>query len=436
MKEKLNVCLLNDSFPPLIDGVANAVVNYGEIIQDKYGNAIVATPEYPDVDDSQFSFSVKRYSSIDTTKLVGYRAGLPFEFRFINQFSKDNVDILHSHCPIASTFLARIIRDKIQVPLIFTYHTKFDIDIKNAIDNKFIQEAAIKLLVENIEACDEIWTVSKGAGENLKSLGFKGECIVMENGVDFSKGKSTEKEIAAVRKQYNLPNDKVIYLFVGRLMWYKGIKIIIDALKIKKQHNQPFVMLFVGKGSDQQEIMDYVKQCQLTDECIFTGAISDRDQLKAIFSACDLFLFPSTFDTNGIVVREAAAAQLATVLIKDSCASEGTVDRKNIIQIEENAASLAEILLNYNKDYFHKIGVNASNQLYISWQQSVANAVERYQYVLEKYNYQKKSFVEMDMQDGMFALWAQLSNGIEKARNNRLKIEEEFKEIRKIFKDR
>ena len=434
MNKKVNVCLLNDSFPPLIDGVANAVVNYGEIIQEKYGNAIVATPDYPNVDDSQFSFSVKRYTSIDTTKLVVYRAGIPFDFSFINQFSKDNVDIIHSHCPVASTFLARIIRDKIEVPLIFTYHTKFDIDIKNAIDSKLIQEAAIRLLVENIEACDEVWTVSKGAAENLKSLGYKGECLLMENGVDFSKGKSSQQEIEEVKKQYNLPNDKIIYLFVGRLMWYKGIKIIIDALKIKKQHNQPFVMLFVGKGIDQDEIMDYVRECQLSDECIFTGAISDRDKLKAIFSASDLFLFPSTFDTNGIVVREAAAASLATVLIKNSCAAEGTIDRENVIQIEENADSLANILLNYNKDYFHKIGENAANQLYISWQQSVEHAVERYKYVLEKFNYQKKPLFKMDMQDGMFALWAQLSNGIEKAKQNRLRIEEEFKEIKRIFR--
>ena len=256
----------------------------------------------------------------------------------------------------------------------------------------------------------------------------------MENGVDFSKGKSSQQEIEEVKKQYNLPNDKIIYLFVGRLMWYKGIKIIIDALKIKKQHNQPFVMLFVGKGIDQDEIMDYVRECQLSDECIFIGAISDRDKLKAIFSASDLFLFPSTFDTNGIVVREAAAASLATVLIKNSCAAEGTIDRENVIQIEENADSLANILLNYNKDYFHKIGENAANQLYISWQQSVENAVERYKYVLEKFNYQKKPLFKMDMQDGMFALWAQLSNGIEKAKQNRLRIEEEFKEIKRIFR--
>ena len=57
-------------------------------------------------------------------------------------------------------------------------------------------------MVENIEACDEVWTVSKGAAENLKSLGYKGECLLMENGVDFSKGKSSQQEIEEVKKQY------------------------------------------------------------------------------------------------------------------------------------------------------------------------------------------------------------------------------------------
>lgn len=432
-KEKLSVCLLNDSFPPVIDGVANAVLNYARIIQEGLGSTVVGVPDYPGVTDS-YPFPVVRYPSFDTTKLVGYRAGYPFSPRALDALAEFAPDIIHSHCPVMSTVMARALRERLDIPVVFTYHTKFDIDIKNAIDSKLIQEAAIRLLVENIEACDEVWTVSKGAAENLKSLGYKGECLLMENGVDFSKGKSSQQEIEEVKKQYNLPNDKIIYLFVGRLMWYKGIKIIIDALKIKKQHNQPFVMLFVGKGIDQDEIMDYVRECQLSDECIFTGAISDRDKLKAIFSASDLFLFPSTFDTNGIVVREAAAASLATVLIKNSCAAEGTIDRENVIQIEENADSLANILLNYNKDYFHKIGENAANQLYISWQQSVENAVERYKYVLEKFNYQKKPLFKMDMQDGMFALWAQLSNGIEKAKQNRLRIEEEFKEIKRIFR--
>lgn len=78
MADKMNVCLINDSFPPLIDGVANTVLNYASIIEREYGTATVATPYYPGADDSAYPYKVVRFPSIDTTKLVGYRAGFPF----------------------------------------------------------------------------------------------------------------------------------------------------------------------------------------------------------------------------------------------------------------------------------------------------------------------------------------------------------------------
>ncbi|MBO7389046.1 MAG: hypothetical protein J6T95_00860, partial [Oscillospiraceae bacterium] len=62
---QLNVCLLNDSFPPVIDGVANAVVNYAGIINSEYGEVTVVTPDVPGARD-YYSFSVVRYPSLDT----------------------------------------------------------------------------------------------------------------------------------------------------------------------------------------------------------------------------------------------------------------------------------------------------------------------------------------------------------------------------------
>ena len=44
-----SICLLNDSFPPLIDGVANTVVNYAQELTKLGDQAIVVTPEHPDV---------------------------------------------------------------------------------------------------------------------------------------------------------------------------------------------------------------------------------------------------------------------------------------------------------------------------------------------------------------------------------------------------
>ena len=144
-----NICLTNDSFPPVIDGVANAVTNYARVIEKDYGSATVVTPYYPDADDSVFPFEVVRYPSIDLTKLVGYRAGNPLSAEVVQRLEEKHFDLIHTHCPVASTVLARILRDRIHVPLVFTYHTKFDIDIAHAIRGKKLQEAAIRALVED-----------------------------------------------------------------------------------------------------------------------------------------------------------------------------------------------------------------------------------------------------------------------------------------------
>ena len=416
MKDKLNVCLLNDSFPPNIDGVANTVVNYANIIQRKYGNAYVATPYYPDVKDN-YLFEVLRYPSLDTTKFIGYRAGMPLELSYLTKYYDLDIDLLHSHCPIASTFLARVLRHQLRKPIILTYHTKFDIDIRKAINGKFIQDIAINALVENISTVDEVWVVSRGAGENLKSLGYKGDYIVMPNGVEFTRGKSSDEMIEEVRQEYGLKKDVPTYLFVGRMMWYKGLRIILDALKILDEHDRDFKMLFVGNSAEIDEVIQYTKDLGLDDKCIFTGAISDREKLKAIYSASDLFLFPSTFDTNGIVVREAAASALGSILIKDSCAAEDVTDGQNAILINENADSMAMVLMERgsNLDYLHKLGENAMNEIYSSWDESVERAVERYKVVVDKYQYKKPTVLDWDydLLDSFFRFYADIATSID-----------------------
>ncbi|MBQ1491819.1 MAG: glycosyltransferase, partial [Blautia sp.] len=99
-----------------------------------------------------------------------------------------------------------------------------------------------------------------------------------------------------------------------------------------------------------------------------------------------LFLFPSTFDTNGLVVREAAACGLASVLIRDSCAAEGITDGRNGFIIEENAASMAALLAKVGRDlpYLHEVGSHAMEEIYLSWQSCVAKAYDRYQFILEE----------------------------------------------------
>ena len=385
----MNICLANDSFPPLIDGVANTVVNYATVIQKKYGNAIVATPKYPKVKDN-YPFQVVRYPSVNTNKIFGYRMGYPFSGIAMSKIKNADIDLIHTHCPIISTLLAREVREITNAPIIFTYHTKFDIDIRKAIRGKYIQDTAIKYLVKNIEACDEVWVVSEGAGKNLKDLGFSGDYIVMENGVDMSVGQAPKEKIDEIKVENNIPDGIPVFLFVGRMKWYKGIKIILDALAAIKDEFD-FRMALVGDGDDREEMQDYANEVGVANKCIFTGAIHDREVLRIWYSAADLFLFPSTYDTNGIVVREAVACSLASVLVKGSCAAEGITDGENGILIDENPQSLAEALREIckNPEKTKILGNNAMQTLYISWEQSIDKAYERYCEVVNKPNIKK-----------------------------------------------
>ena len=385
--EQRSICLINDSFPPVTDGVANAVVNYAKILTENGKKATVVTPAYPGADDSQFEFPIVRYPSVDLTKLVGYHAGLPFSSQTLETLVERDFDLIHCHCPVTSAMLARALRDRIHVPLVFTYHTKFDIDIANAIKGKLLQEEAKKVLVDNITACDEVWTVSHGAGENLKSLGYQGDYLVMPNGVDFPKGRVEEKLVHEVTKDFDLPENVPMFLFVGRMMWYKGLKIILDALAMLKTQGRPFRMVFVGNGGDRDEVIAYSEKLGLSDCVFFTAPAYDRNVIRAWYCRADLFLFPSTFDTNGLVVREAAACGLGSVLVRGSCAAEDIRDGESGFLIEENAESMARMLtaLSRNPEAMQRVGKTAQDEIYISWKDAVTHAQARYEVVLENF---------------------------------------------------
>ena len=380
------ICLLNDSFAPVIDGVANAVMNYAKNLSSDEESSVVITPDYPGADDSQFPYPVLRYPSLDLRKSTGYTAGIPFAPDILRSLEPYHVQLLHSHCPIVSTMLARELRQVLDVPLILTYHTKFDIDIANIMHSRALQEASKRALLENINACDEVWAVSQGAADNLRSLGYEGECVIMHNGVDLPRGRVRQAQIDAVTEGFDLPAQVPVYLFVGRIMWYKGLRIILDALAALDQEKRDFRMVFVGGGGDFDQVKAYSEKLGLAKKVFFAGPVHQREALRAWYCRADLFLFPSTFDTNGLVVREAAACALGSVLIAGSCAAEGVTNERNGLLIEENAQSLANCLCGLSKEAMSLIGSYAQKELYLSWEDAVKAARERYQVVIDRYN--------------------------------------------------
>lgn len=387
----MKIALLNDSFPPLIDGVATTVLNYAEILTEMGDEVIVATPKYPDADYSHYPFKVLPYQSINTKVITaGYRMGNAYSPTAMAKLREFKPDIIHAHCPFSSLLLARHVRALTKAPVIFTYHTKFDVEFTRATRIKTISKTLVKGMCSFIGVADEVWTVSEGAGRGLVSLGYKGTYKVMNNGVDFPKGSADPALVHKVTDPYDLPADVPLYMFVGRMFSYKGLPIIIDALHHLAEDGKDFRMIFIGEGADAPKMKKMVEDYQLEDKIKFIGKVTDRNSLRAWYTRADLFLFPSTYDTNGIVVREAAACGLASVLIRNSCASEGITDSVNGYLIEENAGSLYQKLLELgnNLEEMQKTGVNAMNGIYLSWHDAVRIARENYVRVISESKYQ------------------------------------------------
>ena len=392
IRDRLNIGLFNDSFPPTIDGVANTVLNYAENLTKNHCDVLVATPKYPNVTDD-YPFEVYRYHSVPIIGPITYRLGNPFSPMMISELKDKKLDLIHVHSPFASSLLASQVtsgRKKNRAPIVFTYHTKYDVDIAKFAPTKHIGRALARFIAHNIKQANEVWTVSDGAGQSLKDIGYHGAYRVMPNGTDFSKGKASEAEIDKISRLIDYRPDMLTFLFVGRMMWYKNLKLILDTLAILKTKGVRFQAVFAGDGNDRPAVEEYAKSLGLKDSTVFTGAIYDRERVRALYSIADLFLFPSTYDTSGLVVKEAAACDCPSLLVEGSCAAEGVEHGISGILAQEHPQDCADRIMEIISvdGALHKIGENAGKYVYLSWEDSVAKAYRRYEEIISEWPYQ------------------------------------------------
>lgn len=127
------------------------------------------------------------------------------------------------------------------------------------------------------------------------------------------------------------------------------------------------------------------------------------------------------------MVREAAASGLGTVMIKDSCASEGVTDQVDGLLVEENAASLAVCLARIidHKEAMHEIGRKAEQNLYVSWDTAVMKAAEQYEIVRENFlagKYRKRRRAT----DELFSMYASIVDFANRSRNYLASVKDEW----------
>lgn len=378
--------LFNDSFPPIMDGVAVCTWNYAYWLNKKNTPAAVIAPNAPHSPDEPFP--VYRFSSLPLLFRKPYRMGLPtFDIPFQLALNKLQFNLLHAHCPFTSGHLALKIAHERKIPLIATFHSKYRDDFERSFKSRKIADMIIKEVISFYEKADEVWIPQAAVEETIREYGFKGNVVVMENGNDFAHNQNIELIKVAARKYLEIEIDENILLFVGQHIWEKNTRLIINALAQIK--NTDFKMFFIGTGYAAEEMKDLVKLYGLTENVIFKGLITDRELLKKYYAAADLFIFPSIYDNAPLVIREAAAMHTPSILARNSTASEIINDNFNGFLTENDPISLSQRMteLLSDKSKVKLAGENASCTIARSWSSIIDEVNDRYSFWMNKKRY-------------------------------------------------
>ncbi|MFM2292879.1 MAG: hypothetical protein RIS29_2692 [Bacteroidota bacterium] len=376
--------IFNDSFPPIMDGVALAVKNYAHWMHQKGHDVRVITPKAPNFDNS-YTFPVYRYSSVPIIGREPYRLGIPdFDFNFKSELNKIRFSLVHAHCPFSSGKLALNIARKQQVPMIATFHSKFRDDFEHSLKNKYLAQQMTREVIRFFEKADEVWIPQASVEDTIREYGFKGRLEVVDNGNDFSTSLPIDSLRQSARTQLNIRDGELMFLFVGQHIREKNPHLILETLSLIR--NLPFRMYFIGTGYAREELMQLCDNLNLSDKVRFEGVITDRDRLKSYYAAADLFLFPSLYDNAPLVVREAAAMHTPSVLVRNSTAAAHVFDNYNGFLIENSAVDFATKLrsLFANKALIYSTGKTASETLARSWESITEEVLDRYKMLIKR----------------------------------------------------
>lgn len=387
MKQDLNIAIGSDAFPPTTDGISNVAQNYACVLNKNHCRATIVTPKNPNQQDKKYPYEIFRYKSWWVPTKEGYSVGWPFKDKLHYEIINRSFDLLHSHAPLATSYYFRLVNRKKRIPTVLTYHTKYEFDIEKRVPTKWAKDFAKKFILNNINSADEVWVTSEGTADSLKKLGYTGDYIVMPNGCDMVKRNFSENEIKKIKKEYNIPDNVPVFIYAGRMIWYKNIRRIFEACKILKNSGEDFRLILLGFGADEHSIRRLYRRLRLKDKIIWTGKILDRAVIQKYYAAADLLLFPSTFDTNGLVVREAASCCTPSLLIEGSCAAEGIDDGITGFLCQDSAQAIADKLkaIMHNKQLLDDAGKNAQQTIYISWEDAVSKAYCRYKTVIDNF---------------------------------------------------
>lgn len=253
---------------------------------------------------------------------------IPLMFR---EIKKDKVDLVHIQEAGSLGISALMFAKLRKIPVVGALHLTPEQIVRFIKINPF--NLTIKIINQFLKiyynSCAAVMVPTQTFGRILKNIGVKKELVIVSNGVDIKRF-TPAKEDFQIFKKYHLPNDKILFLYLGRIDKDKNIATIIKALTktLEKIH-----LVIAGQGLEEKNLKDLINKLKVSDKISWLGLLPEEDLVK-IYQAVDCFIIMSPYEVQSIVTLQAIACGLPVIASNKGALPELVHDKKNGFLIE------------------------------------------------------------------------------------------------------
>lgn len=227
------------------------------------------------------------YSGLKNSKLAVLQVPLffVFEFYYANKIiSKYHIDLIHSHWIVPQGLIGSVCKRIWKIPHVISSHV---LDA-NLFGKYRMSIPLLSTIVSNADLVSTDSTYNKKTIENLVDL--KKPCEVIPMGVN-------------IQEKPPLPQSrqKQIILFVGRLIEWKGVDLLIKAMVEVRQALPDAMLYIVGEGPSRDNLIQLAGSSGLAENVKFLGRIDD-DKLEEMYGSASVHVLPSR-QYNGLVME-------------------------------------------------------------------------------------------------------------------------------------
>lgn len=245
-------------------------------------------------------------------------------------------DIIHSQCEMSTFVMAHHIAHECDVPVVHTYHTVYEDYTHYVVKNVFLSgKQRIKMAKQAVAEFSKIISMlcdgMIAPTEKVRTLleGYECKCplYVVPSGITLDNFRQTlsDDERISLRKKYEIEDDELIALYLGRIAEEKNID---EVIKYISSSDDKIKLLVVGGGPKLDSLIKKAEKLNAMDRVRFVGMIDPKDVWK-YYQLSDFFTSASTSETQGLTYIEALSSGLPLLCRRDSCLDDVVIENTN-----------------------------------------------------------------------------------------------------------